>query len=153
MTIKVYQGENALDDMLNDMLGIQLEGEALYRRLPPALFELLKPGDHYVSIQHIGDGFLIFGEIIESEYEEDREMMAQSPWLRLVRAWSEVYPPGELGHEFVSTLLPISNEAFEEAKARQWKVDPRLAADWSRARLAEVGLTPADLLAARGYHL
>jgi hypothetical protein len=66
----------------------------------------------------------IFGEIVDSEYEEDRALMArpENRFFRMVRAYSEVEPDGEFGTEHVSKLLPISRQAFEFAKKRGWRI-------------------------------
>lgn len=69
-------------------------------------------------------GVMIFCEIIELKYEEDRERF-RSPHMRNIRpcrCYSELCIEGEYGSVHVATaLVQISREQFEKARANDWK--------------------------------
>jgi len=80
----------------------------------------LKCGDCYIRIW---DDLIIFGEIIESEYREDRELLRHRPELRLTRNYSIACPEGELGTIYVVDIYgTISKASFEIARSKGWKL-------------------------------
>lgn len=91
-------------------------------------------------------GILIFGEVMSAETLQAKE---PEVWRDLLETrkrgylfgwcYSEVEPSGEPGDTHVAHVMPISQAAFEEAKAHGWKaVRPD--------RLVEL-MVPADVLA------
>lgn len=78
----------------------------------------LKVGDFFRQVE--GD-LTIFGEVVDSPYEEDRARMAEQPNRRMVKAYSMSCPEGELGTIHVSRVQSILTErGFEDAKAKGW---------------------------------
>lgn len=108
------------EEMIAYMDKMREDAREAFKRVPEWVKEALVPGAHYMRIYD--EGLIIFGEVIESDYEEDRELMARSPELRLVRAFSVACPDGELGSEHVCTMLPVPPEVFEFAKSENWNV-------------------------------
>jgi len=83
----------------------------------------MSPGDHFVQL--VGDKMNIpcdiYGEVIESEYEEDRLMLATRPELRLCKCYSPLCVEGEYGNIYVATMTKqLTCFQFETARARGW---------------------------------
>lgn len=78
------------------------------------------PGSFYARTDV--PNLLIFGEIIESTYAEDRRLMKESPHIRLVRAYSVACSEGEMGNEHVPAMIAIPEGVFEFAKSKEWVV-------------------------------
>ena len=116
--------------------------EAADRAMAPEQ-EALKPGDFYTREF---DGLSIWGEIVESEYPEDRAYLAKTPNRRMVRAYSVVCPDGELGTEHISCMWPITKEVFEAARKAGWADEKdafKSYSDrfWKKVRKTKVGGT------------
>lgn len=80
-------------------------------------------GDYFVQL--VGDKLDIpcdiYGEVIESEYAEDRAMLSQRPELRLCRCYSPLCVEGEIGTIFIATMsVKLSREQFDKAKTAGW---------------------------------
>jgi len=74
----------------------------------------LKPGDCFMCDS--GEGFPLFGELLES-YSEERLRHC-----RLCKCYSVVCPQGELGGVHVSTIRCIvSRGLFERLRAQGWQ--------------------------------
>lgn len=81
------------------------------------------PGCYFIRLIDFGGPLVIFGEVIESPYEEDRELYKEPHMkgYRLTRCFSVVCPEGELGDTHVSTMHSLlSKEQFEKARAAHW---------------------------------
>jgi len=129
MSVRVFESD---EEMFSAM---QSDREAViqtYERMPKFLLEGLKPGHFYVTESC---GLVIFGEITESPYEEDRALMKGNPHLREVRGYSVACVEGELGTACVSHMAPISKAAFEQAKKLNWEVQPGVVVGWIELRL------------------
>ena len=127
------------EEMFADMSRAQIAADLAIRPIQ----ERIGKGDHWMRSY---DGFLIFGYIwteadsIESarkggwlsDYKEEAEMMDESfiRGYRFGRAWSTVCPEGELGDTHISTMIPITREQFEEAKALRWHAPAIASTDW-----------------------
>lgn len=90
------------------------------------------PGHCFVRIVDCyGEPLAIYGEVIESPYEEDRELYKEPHMAgyRLSRCFSSMCPEGELGDTHISTMIALlSREQFEKARAAGWPSDkPGLA--------------------------
>jgi hypothetical protein len=93
-----------------------------------------KPGDCYVrlfdgirviedgKVTYKGPALVIFGEIEDSKYKDEVEMLRQRGRC-FVRAYSVDCVDGELGTEYFENLIPISRERFEKAKASGWEME------------------------------
>lgn len=129
--IKTY---DSVEAMLDD---IAKSREAADGRVLPWQDDI-KPGMFVVRAwcptKDPADMLIIYSEIIESEYEEDREQYRQPHMrnFRFTRSYSEVCPDGELGDIHVSSVLDIgsppilSKEEFEECRTRNWPNDIRV---------------------------
>lgn len=83
----------------------------------------LKPGDCFLRVYYVGEGhpLNIYGEVIDSQYEEDRELMASRPDLRLCRCFSKMCPEGELGSVFICSMTtPLTRAEFDAARLKGW---------------------------------
>jgi len=109
---------SSVDEMIDYVTQLRDTGIEQYAAMPQRVKDLLKVGNHFMMPTDLG--FCIFGEIIESEYDEDRKALSAEPHLRFVRAYSVACVEGELGTQFASNLLPISNAMFTDAKDRKW---------------------------------
>ena len=132
--VKAYE---STEEFLAAMQATRDDAIASFEEMPAALVEALQEGNHYVYFHPM---VTIFGEIIESEYEEDRAMARREPWSKLVRAYSEMCPEGELGMCFVANMLPISRLGFEKAKADGWDLTREQVLEKVEIRLVQVGL-------------
>jgi len=82
--------------------------------------EAMQVGDCYILVW--GD-LTIYGEIIESPYKEDQELLTrpENRNIRLVRAYSIACPDGEIGTEHVANFaLRISKDDLEWAREHNW---------------------------------
>ena len=69
------------------------------------------------------DLLTIYGEIIESPFEQDREIFAQPHMkhYRLSRCFSVACPEGEIGDVHVSSIRSLlEKETFELARRSHW---------------------------------
>ena len=87
----------------------------------------MKPGDCFV--QFVGDKVAIpcdiYGEVVDSEYEEDRALMEANPHLRLCKCYSEMCIEGEYGNIYIATMsVKIRREHFERARTLNWPPIP-----------------------------
>jgi hypothetical protein len=109
---------DSVEEMLEAISEAQEQGKVAYESMPESAKRLLVPGQHFlIPTDH---GFCIFGEIIESEYDEDKKSLAAAPHLRLIRAFSVACEKGEVGTQFACNLLPIPKYLFDLAKDRKW---------------------------------
>jgi len=106
------------EEMFDHINKLQEEGIASYENMPDDIKSRLVTGQSF--LMPTPHGFLIFGKIIESEYDEDKQSLAASPHLRLVRAYSVACVEGEVGTQFACNLLPIPRYIFDLAKDRKW---------------------------------
>lgn len=128
------------EDFIAAMQATRDSAIAAYEAMPPKLVEGLQEGGHYVYLHPM---VTIFGEIIESEYAEDRALARREPWSKLVRAYSTMCPEGELGMCFLANMLPISKLGFEKAKADGWDLTRDQVLKKVEARLLQLGLIEA----------
>jgi len=89
---------------------------------------VIKAGDHFaraVAGMNDDEPLVIYGEVIESKSQEDREHYAQPHMqhFRFSKCFSQLCPTGELGDTHVSTMIPISPTQFALAKERGWPSD------------------------------
>lgn len=86
--------------------------------------DAVKIGDYFVRVEELyGDRFVIFGEVIDFEYEEDREVYQQEHMKnhRLTKCYSVLCPEGEFGDVHVVSIgAVITKEMFEEARDADW---------------------------------
>ena len=84
----------------------------------------IKPGDLFVRVVMFGAEILtIYGEIIESPFEQDREIFAQPHMkhYRLSKCFSVACPEGEMGEVHVASIqILIDRETFELARLAGW---------------------------------
>ena len=84
----------------------------------------LGPGDFFLRIADCGgEPVVIYGEIFESEYEEDREAHRDPAMknYRLSRCASEVCPEPEIGDVHVASIVrQISKDEFDRARKLGW---------------------------------
>jgi len=87
-----------------------------------------KIGDCFLGV--IDDGYgepiVIYGEIYESKYPEDREHLAQPHMAnkRLSKCYSQICKEGESGSIHIAVMhLKLTKDQFEAAKARDWQPD------------------------------
>ena len=84
----------------------------------------IKPGDFFVRVVMFGaDVLTIYGEIIESPFEQDRKIFAQPHMkhYRLSKCYSVACPEGEIGDVHVSSIRSlIVKEIFELARCSHW---------------------------------
>ena len=84
----------------------------------------IKPGDLFARVEMFGAELLtIYGEIIESPYEQDREIFAQPHMkhYRLSKCFSVACPEGEMGEVHVASIqILIDRETFELARLAGW---------------------------------
>ena len=106
--------------MLDRITKFSEQGSAAYENMSDDIKAALVPGQHFVVFTDYS--FLIFGEIIESEYDEDRHSLAASPHLRLTRAYSVACEDGEVGTHFACNLFPIPESMFDLAKQHRLDV-------------------------------
>jgi len=85
----------------------------------------MKAGDHYGYVE--GNlGVWIFGTVVDSEYEEDRESMKAMPELRLVEAGSVHCPETEMGTEYICNFqYKVANELFDKLRQQGWTPAPK----------------------------
>jgi hypothetical protein len=92
-------------------------------------------GDFFVRVVSYGPTPLaIFGEIIESEYEEDRDAYKQPHLVnhRLAKCYSVACNEGEVGDvHVVSIMSKITKKQFEQARDAEWSIG--VLYDWSDA--------------------
>lgn len=90
----------------------------------------IKAGDFYFQrFESMGQLLDIFGEVIVSQFAEDRDLMARTPNRRLVRAFSEACPEGEVGTVHVASIWKVlTPEEFAQAKATGWTLPVHIAA-------------------------
>jgi hypothetical protein len=103
-----------------------------------------KAGDCFLRVTDDGWGepLVIFGEIYESPYAEDREHLAEPHMAnkRLAKCYSVMCEDGESGSIHISTMhLKLTKEEFEEARARGWKPDMQ---EMLRAYETQYPITP-----------
>lgn len=93
------------------------EGRRIMDRKVQSWQAALKPGDHF---GRLADGILIVGEIVESEFPEDRARLQQPHMrdLRLAKCWSELCLEGEMGTVHVAVMVPISQTEFDSVLVR-----------------------------------
>ena len=74
----------------------------------------LKPGDCFVYYHR---DIKIYGEVIESVYTEDRELMKSRPELKLTRCFSVLCPEGEIGTIYACSVAEtITREELNKAR-------------------------------------
>lgn len=76
----------------------------------------------------------------EDEFQWEMESMKGNydNGFRFGRAYSVACPEGELGDTHVSTMIPISEEAFEEAKSLNWSPMEIAKCDWFQDILKDI---------------
>lgn len=80
----------------------------------------LAPGDFFVQTTEYG--FLIFGQVLESDDEFYRTEQGKN--YRFCRCYSVVVPDGEMGDVHVSAIsLAVSEEVFLRFKEKYWIVE------------------------------
>ena len=80
----------------------------------------IKPGNFFARNY---EGIVIYGEVVESPYEEDQELYKQPHMLnyRLTNCFSVLCPEGELGDTHVSEMhMVLTKEQFEQARKDNW---------------------------------
>jgi len=132
MHVKSFDNDEDLFNYLDD---ISKKGIAQYKDMPQFLLDGMQVGHFYMTSEQ---SLVIFGEIIDSEYEEDRALMAANQHVRLVRAYSVVCPEGEMGNVRVMSLAPISKDDFQNAKDCDWLVPLPIALFWARTRISNL---------------
>lgn len=114
---------DSFEEMQAAMDAAHTRAMAEFNQVPQVIRDYFAPGVKAVSaFQEGGEVFVVFHEIVESEYEEDRALMAREPWLRLVNSRSVLCPEGELGTVWVHMLRPISDELFALAETMGWGI-------------------------------
>jgi len=117
-----FESFDSHEDMFEAIRKNNEKGAKWYDEMPQIIKDALVPGCKYVMDPC--EGFLVFGEIIKSEYEEDEERLATQPYLRLVKATSCVMVGDyDLGTEFASGMYPISNELYEIFEKIAWRTE------------------------------
>lgn len=111
-----FQDFDSFEEIMEE---IRRRTEAADSRVEPWQAEI-KPGDFFLE-QH-GE-ITIYGEVIESPYEEDREMYRKPHMkhFRLTRCFSVACPEGEMGDKHVSAIMMLlSKDQFEQARKMGW---------------------------------
>lgn len=103
MTVRTF---GTLDDMLHYLTARTDDANA---RVKPSQLELRK-GDYYAADS--GAWYAIFGQLREDPNDQGYAD---------VHACSCMSPEGEFGGAHISTMVPLSPQEFEVAKAARWR--------------------------------
>lgn len=98
--------------------------QANFTDLPAAKWQKdLKPGDCFVQLSALRPNLPcdIYGEVVESEYEEDRRMFRSRPDLRLCKCYSPLCPEGEYGTLAIIDIDgTMPREQFDDIRQKGW---------------------------------
>ena len=103
-----------------------------YYDLPGSFLSALSVGKNAVRIDDRFEGFEFVKVLSPDELSDasDRIELATYLDLRYVRVFSKKSPLGFLALISVCELYPISQENFEEARDRDWKIAPPVVDGW-----------------------
>jgi hypothetical protein len=92
------------------------------RNVLPFQEEGARPGAFFVRLEDTL-GVTIYGEVLEPQYEEDREMFGAPSMknVRLSRCYSKLEPDGEIGNTHIATMATfLTKEQFDIARELAW---------------------------------
>lgn len=94
--------------------------------------EKIQVGDFFVRLANcMGTPIMVFGEVVESQYEEDRESYARPHMkhFRLTKSFSVLCSEGEFGDVHVSTIDSVITKGMFEA-ARNCDFSSGIILEW-----------------------